>query len=70
MAGPNRDEVEGKRKQTTGAVKDKVGEWTRDPDLEAEGEAERTEGDVQEKIGEGRRKVGEKVQDVGKKIER
>jgi uncharacterized protein YjbJ (UPF0337 family) len=66
----NDDEIKGKTKQGVGGVKDKVGEWTADRDLEAEGEAERTEGQAQEKFGEGRRKVGEKVKELGDKIGR
>lgn len=66
----NDDEIKGKGKQATGTVKDKVGEWTRDPDLEAEGEAQRTEGEIQETVGEGRRKVGEKIREAGDKIAR
>jgi uncharacterized protein YjbJ (UPF0337 family) len=66
----NEDEIKGKGKQAVGGAKDKVGEWTRDPDLEAEGEAQRAEGEVQEKFGEGRRKVGEKIKEAGDKISR
>ena len=47
----NKDEVKGKAKQIKGAIKDKVGEVTNNPSLEAEGEAERREGKVQEKLG-------------------
>ncbi len=66
----NKDEIRGKGKQAAGSVKDKVGEWTEDPDLEAEGEAQRSEGEAQEKFGEGRRKVGEKIREAGDKIAR
>lgn len=64
----NKDEVEGKGKQIKGAIKDKVGEVTNNPRLEAEGEAERLAGKVQEKVGKGRRKVGEAVVKVGKAL--
>ena len=64
----NKDEVEGKGKQITGAIKDKVGEMTNNPQLEAEGEAERREGKVQQKVGKGRRKIGEVVENAGKVI--
>ena len=66
----NRDEMEGKVKRATGAAKDKAGEWTDNPDLEAEGEAEREEGKAREDFGKARRKVGEKIEEVGKKIGR
>ncbi len=64
----NKDEIEGKGKQIKGNVKDKVGEWTGNPDLEAEGEAENAEGEVQEQIGKLRRKTGEAIEEVGKAI--
>lgn len=65
---PNKDEIEGKFKQVKGTVKDKVGEWTKNPDLEAEGEAEHAEGEVQEGYGKVRRKAGEAIEEVGKAI--
>jgi uncharacterized protein YjbJ (UPF0337 family) len=64
----NEDEIKGKAKKAWGDVKDKAGEVTGDPNLEAEGEADRAEGDIQDKFGQGRRKVGEKISEVGKKI--
>lgn len=64
----NKDEIEGKGKQIKGTIKDKVGEWTDNPDLEAEGEAERAAGNVQERFGEARRHAGEAVEEVGKAI--
>ena len=64
----NKDEVKGKAKQIKGAIKDKVGEVTNNPSLEAEGEAERLEGKVQEKIGKARRKVREVVVKAGKAL--
>lgn len=62
----NKDEVKGKAKQIKGAIKDKVGEVTNNPRLEAEGEAERLEGKVQEKVGKTRRKVGKAIKKAGK----
>ena len=64
----NKDEIKGKGKQIKGAVKDKIGEVINDPEMEAEGEAERTAGKVQESIGKARRKTGEAVEKVGKAI--
>jgi len=75
MSTPNKDEVEGKWEQTKGWVKDKAGEVTNDPDLEAEGEAQNAEGKTQETWGKAKRDisdtidaVGEAVSDAGKKI--
>jgi uncharacterized protein YjbJ (UPF0337 family) len=64
----NKDEVNGKAKRTKGAIKDKVGEVTNNPRLEAEGEAERLEGKVQEKVGKVRRKAREVVAKAGKAL--
>jgi len=66
----NKDELEGKGKQIKGKIKDKVGEIIGNPELEAEGEAERVEGWVQEGIGRARRKAEEaeeKIEDTVKK---
>ena len=65
MAIFNRDEAEGKWEQTKGTVKDKVGEFTGDRDLEAEGEVQHAEGDVQEGWGSVKRKVSDVVHDIG-----
>jgi uncharacterized protein YjbJ (UPF0337 family) len=70
MGIPNKDEVEGKFEQAKGAIKDKVGEATRDRDLETEGEAQRAGGNMQEGFGTARRKVGEAVNDIGDAIKR
>ena len=66
----NKDETKGTAKQGIGHAKNKLGEWTGDRELEAEGEAQRAEGDLQKDFGEGRRKVGEKIRDAGEKIAR
>lgn len=67
---PSRDEYKGKAKQVSGRAKDKVGEWSGDPDLEAEGEAEHAEGELQESYGKAKRKVGETIEEAGKKMKR
>lgn len=66
----NKDEAEGKAKKIKGKVKDKAGEMINDPELESEGEAERIEGEVQDKFGKVRRKSGEVIEDIGKKVGR
>jgi uncharacterized protein YjbJ (UPF0337 family) len=62
--------MEGKWDQTKGRVKEGVGKAVDDPDLEAEGDADRAGGEVQEGFGKGRRKVGEFIEDVGDAIKR
>ena len=64
----NKDEIKGKGKQISGAIKDKAGELIKDPKVEAKGKAERTAGKLQVKSGKSRRKTGEAVQKAGKTI--
>ncbi len=68
MSVPNKDEVEGKWEQAKGWVKDKAGEVTNDPDLEAEGEAQNAGGHAQESWGKVKRGVGNAVDAVGDAI--
>ena len=68
MGLPNRDELEGKLDQATGAAKETVGRAINDRDLESEGNADRTGGKVQEGFGTARRKVGEAIEDIGESI--
>lgn len=68
MSLPNKDEMEGKVEQAKGWVKDKVGEVTNNPELEAEGEADRAEGNAQEGWGKVKRGVGDVVDDIGDAI--
>lgn len=63
-----KDEIKGKGKQISGAIKVKAGELIKDPKLEAKGEAERIAGELQEKSGKARRKTGEAVQKASKAI--
>jgi uncharacterized protein YjbJ (UPF0337 family) len=64
----NKDEIKGKSKQISGAIKDKTGELIKNPKLEAKGEAERIAGKLQEKSGTARQKTGQAVQKAGKAI--
>ena len=66
----NKDEAEGKAKKIKGKVKDKAGEVINDPELESEGEADRVEGEVQDTFGKVRRKSGEVIEDIGRKVGR
>ncbi len=68
MAIFNKDEAEGKYDQAKGTVKDKVGEWTGNDRLEAEGEADRASGETQETWGKFKRGVSETVDSVGEAI--
>jgi uncharacterized protein YjbJ (UPF0337 family) len=52
MKSGTKDEVAGKIHELQGAVKEKVGKLTNNPDLEAEGTLEKVAGKVQHKIGQ------------------
>jgi uncharacterized protein YjbJ (UPF0337 family) len=66
----NKDEVHGKVDRATGRVKEKIGELNKDEELREEGIEDQAAGTVEESLGKGRRKVGEAVEDLGKKIGR
>jgi uncharacterized protein YjbJ (UPF0337 family) len=65
----NRDEMKGKVEKAKGYIKEEVGEALNDPELEAEGRAERDAGKLREGFGKAKRKVGEAVDDVADKID-
>ena len=47
-----KDEIKGKFHEVEGKVKEKVGKVTNNPDLTAEGHAEKLRGKVQKKLGQ------------------
>jgi uncharacterized protein YjbJ (UPF0337 family) len=66
----NKDELEGKRDQLKGKVKQAAGDLTDNEQLRDEGVADEAAGDVQEGFGRGRRKVGEAIEDLGDRIKK
>jgi uncharacterized protein YjbJ (UPF0337 family) len=58
MKPSTRDEIEGKFHDVKGTVKEKAGQVANDPDLEAEGQAEKISGKVQGKIGQVKKVLG------------
>lgn len=66
----NKDELEGKKDNLKGRIKEAAGTVTGNKDLESEGAAERAGGSLQEGFGKARRKVGEAIEDVGDEIKR
>jgi uncharacterized protein YjbJ (UPF0337 family) len=66
----NKDEVEGKVDQAKGRAKQAAGDLTNDEDLKAEGEVDEAGDKVQDAVGRGTRKVGEAIEDFGKKVKR
>ena len=67
---PNEDEIRGKIDKTAGAAKEKIGQLRGDVKLQEEGANQRDAGKVEEGFGKARRKVGEALRDLGKKINR
>ena len=53
------DKTTGKLHEVKGTIKEKVGELTKNPDLEAEGRAEKNAGKVQHWVGKVEKAVGE-----------
>ncbi|HEY3202497.1 MAG TPA: CsbD family protein [Thermoanaerobaculia bacterium] len=66
----NRDERRGKRESLKGRLKEAAGVLTDDKDLEQRGAEERARGETRETLGRARRKAGEAIEDLGKKIKR
>jgi uncharacterized protein YjbJ (UPF0337 family) len=64
----NKDEVQGKADQAKGKVKEVVGDLNNDEQLRDEGTADKAAGQVEEAYGKGRRKVGNAIKDLGKKV--
>ena len=52
MKGSTTDKLEGALHDAKGTLKEKVGQVTNNPDLEAEGLVEKVSGKIQKKIGE------------------
>ena len=65
----NRDEMKGKAEKAKGYIKEEAGELLDDPELEAEGRAERTVGKLREGFGKAKKKVGEALHDAADAIE-
>jgi uncharacterized protein YjbJ (UPF0337 family) len=58
MKNSSKDQAAGKAHEVKGAVKEKVGKVTNDPELEAEGQDEKVSGKVQKKVGQVEKVVG------------
>jgi uncharacterized protein YjbJ (UPF0337 family) len=59
MKPGSKDEIAGKVHEVKGAVKEKVGKLTGNPDVEAEGKVEKVGGKVQKKIGQVKKVLGQ-----------
>jgi uncharacterized protein YjbJ (UPF0337 family) len=60
----NKDELKGKAKQAKGSIKQKAGELTDNPNLEAEGAIDQAAGKMQEGLGMAKRATREFIDDV------
>ena len=58
MKPSTENEIAGKVHEVKGNIKEKVGQLTNDPDLEAEGIGEKMGGKVQKKIGQVKKVLG------------
>ncbi len=52
MAQSTKDQIKGKVHEVKGGLKEKAGQVTGNPDLEAEGQGEKLAGKIQKKIGQ------------------
>jgi uncharacterized protein YjbJ (UPF0337 family) len=52
MKTSTKNEIEGNLHEAKGAVKEKAGQVTNNPDLAADGQAEKLSGKVQKKVGQ------------------
>ena len=59
----DKDEIKGKFNRAKGAVKQKAGELTDNPSLEAEGAVDQLKGEAQETFGAAKRKVRDALDD-------
>ena len=66
----NRDEMDGKKDNFAGRIKEAAGTLTGNAELEKEGANERAGGALQEGFGRAKRKVGEALEDLGEDVKR
>lgn len=66
----NENEIKGGAEQLKGKVKQGIGKMTGNERLHDEGVADEAAGEVQQGVGKATRKVGEAIEDVGRRIKR
>ena len=66
----NRDEIQGRMREMKGKAKQAAGDLTDDPILHSRGVEEEARGQAQADVGRVRRKVGEFIEGVAKRIKR
>ena len=65
-----RDELKGRAEQVRGRAKQALGDLTDDERLRDEGEIDEATGLVREGVARTKRRVGESIEDFGKRIKR
>lgn len=65
-----RDELKGRGEQLRGRAKQAVGNLTGNKRLRDEGVADEVTGRVREDVARTRRRIGERIEDVGRRIKR
>jgi uncharacterized protein YjbJ (UPF0337 family) len=58
MKDSTKDEIKGTAHELKGAIKEKIGQATNNPELEAEGTAEKVGGKVQKKVADVKKAAG------------
>jgi uncharacterized protein YjbJ (UPF0337 family) len=58
MKQSTKDEIKGKTHEVKGAIKQKIARATNNPDLEIEGQDEKTAGKMQKKVGQVEKVLG------------
>lgn len=66
----NNDELDGRKENLKGRIKEAAGTLTGNKDLESEGANQRAGGAVEEGLGRARRKVGEAIEEIGEDLKR
>jgi len=67
---PNEYGLRGKIDRVAGDAKERIGRANGDVDLQEEGADQRDAGNIEEGVGHVRRKAGEALKDLGRKINR
>jgi uncharacterized protein YjbJ (UPF0337 family) len=64
----NKDEVRGKIDRMKGRIKQSAGNLRNDERMREEGQSDEAAGVIEEGFGKGRRKLGNAIKDIGKKV--
>jgi len=68
MAEQDKDKWQGRGRQVTGDIKERVGKLTDDEEMAEEGRAEQAKGKVQETVGKAKEKLEDVAEDLKDKV--